>query len=245
MLIWEFVDGAEGLDDSLSLSGVVICLCISSCIIGLCFSVYSVMLYRKYNTLVQNAREQRARQRGPGNYGAGGAPESPTAETGSLVPNVNPMKRLAFAACCTTACFFVRAIVLAVLYAKGAKGVDSTNIPLYVFYFVMSETIPEALLLYAFATLISNAETVSTQGSSGGGSFATTPSTPLLRDSAPKISIHQAISHSSPLLVAWFATFYCYFVLVLVFALDVLVVDVTAAAAVAAQIMMGCVASAV
>jgi hypothetical protein len=191
MLIWEFVDGAEGLDDSLSLSGVVICLCISSCIIGLCFSVYSVMLYRKYNTLVQNAREQRARQRGPGSYGVGGggAPESPTAEPGgSLVPSVNPMKRLAFAACCTTACFFVRAIVLAVLYARGAKGVDSTNIPLYVFYFVMSETIPEALLLYAFATLISNAETVSTSTPHVGGTFATTPSTPLLRDAARPIN---------------------------------------------------------
>jgi hypothetical protein len=142
------------LDDSADSRRAVFLLVGASCVIGLLFSVYSVMLYRNYNILSQNARSEVARAQrtlpsafvaspllggGGGGVGGGGYGDNvQTSPTTTIL--VNPMRRLAIAACLTAFCFFARASVLVYLFSNDhQEGVADASYILYVIYFFMAE----------------------------------------------------------------------------------------------------------
>ncbi len=145
------------LDDSADSRRAVFLLVGASCVIGLLFSIYSVMLYRNYNILIQNARSEVARAQrtlpsafvaspllGGGNGGYGGGYGGSAGDNVQTSPTttilVNPMRRLAIAACLTAFCFFARAGVLVYLYSNDhQEGVADASYILYVIYFFMAE----------------------------------------------------------------------------------------------------------
>jgi multisubunit Na+/H+ antiporter MnhC subunit len=130
----------RNMDDTVVALPIVLVLVFGACVIGILFSVYSVMLYQNYNVLIQNARAEVARsQRAvpPTVYGNTDV-QSADVQTTVLV---NPMRRLAYAACLTSLCFLARAGFLLYRYYSNShqEGLSSAGYIEYVAYFFSAE----------------------------------------------------------------------------------------------------------